>query len=229
MLGAMNPLLCTFLGRIPYLRAIELMDRAVEGVASGGPPRLLLLEHEPVITLGRRADSENLLCTEQALAAEGIELTWTSRGGDITFHGPGQLVGYPILPVGRMVRRHVDRIFTTLEDLLLEAGIFSSFDAENPGLWVEERKIAAVGIEIRDGVSLHGFCLNVRREHDGFRHIVPCGLAGRGVVYWSELGVAPSVPETALAFAERFAAKCGLTPVFDKNHAAPASPLRSES
>lgn len=215
MLGAMNPLLCTYLGRISYSRAIDLMDRSVDEVAGGAPPRLLLLEHEPVVTLGRRADLEHLLCSAQTLADEGIELTETSRGGDITFHGPGQLVGYPILPVGRMVRRHVERIFGTLEDLLLEAGITSSFDSENPGLWVDQRKIAAVGIEIRQGVSLHGFCLNVRRAHDGFRHIVPCGLAGRGIVYWSELGAAPTVPETARAFAGRFAARCGLTPVFE--------------
>jgi lipoyl(octanoyl) transferase len=213
MLGPMNSLLCTYLGRISYPRAIDLMERTVEEVAAGAPPRLLLLEHEPVITLGRRADLEHLLCPPQTLADEGIELTETSRGGDITFHGPGQLVGYPVLPVGRMVRRHVDRIFGTLEDLLLEAGIASSFDAENPGLWVDQRKIAAVGIEIRQGVSLHGFCLNVRRDHEGFRHIVPCGLVGRGIVYWSELGPAPTVPETARAFAERFAARCGLSPV----------------
>ncbi|MBU1069134.1 lipoyl(octanoyl) transferase LipB [Myxococcota bacterium] len=211
----MNPLLCTYLGRISYSRAIDLMDRTVDEVAGGAPPQLLLLEHEPVVTLGRRADLEHLLCSAQTLAAEGIELTETSRGGDITFHGPGQLVGYPILPVGRMVRRHVERIFGTLEDLLLEAGITSSFDSENPGLWVDQRKIAAVGIEIRQGVSLHGFCLNVRRAHDGFRHIVPCGLVGRGIVYWSELGAAPTVPETAHAFAGRFAARCGLTPVFE--------------
>ncbi len=209
----MNSLLCTYLGRISYPRAIDLMERTVEEVAAGAPPRLLLLEHEPVITLGRRADLEHLLCPPQTLADEGIELTETSRGGDITFHGPGQLVGYPVLPVGRMVRRHVDRIFGTLEDLLLEAGIASSFDAENPGLWVDQRKIAAVGIEIRHGVSLHGFCLNVRRDHEGFRHIVPCGLVGRGIVYWSELGPAPTVPETARAFAARFAARCGLSPV----------------
>jgi len=215
MFGAMKPLLCTFLGRISYNHAIELMDRTVDEVAGGAPPRLLLLEHEPVITLGRRADLEHLLCPAQTLADEGIELTESSRGGDITFHGPGQLVGYPILPVGRMVRRHVDRIFGTLEDLLLEAGIATSFDSENPGLWVDQRKIAAVGIEIRQGVSLHGFCLNVQREHDGFRHIVPCGLVGRGIVYWSELGAAPTVRETARAFAGRFSARCGLTPVLE--------------
>jgi len=214
MLGAMNPLSCTFLGRIPYQRGMRLMERAVAEVAAGGEPRLMLLEHEPVITLGRRADRCHLLRPEPALAADGIELVETGRGGDVTFHGPGQLVGYPILPVGRLVRRHVDRIFGTLEDLLLEAGIASTFDADNPGLWVGERKIAAVGIEIRDGVSLHGFCLNVRREHDGFRHIVPCGLAGRGVVYWDELGEAPAVLAVARVFAERFAARCGLAPVF---------------
>lgn len=215
MLGAMNPLSCTFLGRVPYLRAMHIMERAASEVVAGGTPRLLLLEHEPVITLGRRADRCHLLRPEQALAADGIEVVETGRGGDVTFHGPGQLVGYPILPVGRLVRRHVDRIFGTLEDLLLEAGIASAFDADNPGLWVEGRKIAAVGIEIRDGVSLHGFCLNVRREHDGFRHIVPCGLAGRDVVYWDELGEAPTVGAVARAFADRFAARCGLAPVFE--------------
>jgi lipoyl(octanoyl) transferase len=214
MLGPMNPLTCTYLGRLPYHRAMRLMDHAVGEVAAGAPPRVLLLEHEPVITLGRRADRCHLLRPEAALAAEGIGVVETGRGGDVTFHGPGQLVGYPVLPVGRMVRRHVDRIFGTLEDLLFEAGIASTFDADNPGLWVGDRKIAAVGIEIRDGVSLHGFCLNVRREHDGFRHIVPCGLAGRDVVYWDELGEAPTVPAAARAFATRFAARCGLTPEF---------------
>lgn len=210
----MTPLVCTYLGRLPYPRALQLMDQTVAAVSAGAPPRLLLLEHEPVITLGRRADRGHLLRPEAALVTEGIGVIETGRGGDVTFHGPGQLVGYPILPVGRMVRRHVDRIFGTLEDLLFEAGIASSFDADNPGLWVGDRKIAAVGIEIRDGVSLHGFCLNVRREHDGFRYIVPCGLAGRDVVYWDELGEAPTVPDAARAFATRFAARCGLTPEF---------------
>ncbi len=206
----MNPLLCSHLGRVPYMEAISVMEKAVNDVSRGGDPRLLLLEHEPVITLGRKADMQHVLCTEQTLVDEGIDLVETTRGGDVTFHGPGQLVGYPVMPVGRLVRRHVERIFGTLTDLLAGDGILATFDENNPGLWVENRKIAAVGIEIRHGISLHGFCLNVRRDHDGFRHIVPCGIAHRGIAYWSDFGNAPTVEETAWAFASRFAASCRL-------------------
>ncbi len=211
----MTRILCTWLGTISYGQAMDVMEEAFRRVAAGGGPELLLLEHAPVITLGRHADGTHIRADAATLARRGVEVVETGRGGDVTFHGPGQLVGYPVMPVGRMVRRHVERIFGALEDMLRLSGIASSFEVENPGLWVGSDKIAAVGIEIRDGISLHGFCLNVRREHEGFSYIVPCGISDRGVVYWSDLQPPPTVLETARFFAGHFARRCNLPAVFD--------------
>lgn len=211
----MEQLICTWLGTLPYQEAMHVMENTFRDVVVGHDPVLLLLEHTPVITLGRHANAEHIRVDIQTLVQRGIDVVETGRGGDVTFHGPGQLVGYPIMPVGRMVRRHVDRIFGALEDMLRQVGIASSFDVENPGLWVGHDKIAAVGIEIRDGVSLHGFCLNVRREHEGFSYIIPCGIADKGIVYWSDFQNAPSVYEVARLFANYFAVRCNTMPVFD--------------
>jgi len=213
----MTHLVCTWLGTLPYREAMDVMENAFREVSAGGDPVLLLLEHAPVITLGRHADAGHILADAPTLAKRGVDVVETGRGGDVTFHGPGQLVGYPVMPVGRMVRRHVERIFGALEDMLRQAGIASRFDIESPGLWVGQDKIAAVGIEIREGISMHGFCLNVRREHEGFSYIIPCGITGRGVVYWSDFQNAPFIPDAARFFAGHFAARCHLQPFFDNS------------
>jgi len=194
-------------GRVPYDRALTLMERFGERVAAGAPETLLLMEHPPIITLGRNADTHNLLLDEADYAARGIEVHRIRRGGDVTYHGPGQLMGYPVARVGRMVTRHVDDMFDALRELLVTYGIEAHYEEEHPGLWVGTNKVAAVGVEIRDDISQHGFALNAHRQGQGFEIIVACGLSHRGTMYMSDLTTVSPLEELAQEFAERYAAR----------------------
>lgn len=145
---------------------------------------LLLLEHPPTYTLGRRADRANLLTTPAALAADGCEVVDIDRGGDVTFHGPGQLVGYPILRLGAEERDYRGYI-RRLEELLIRAiGEFGVAATRLPGLtgvWSGGEKLAAIGVKISAGVTSHGFALNVDTDLSYFRRIVPCGIPDKPV------------------------------------------------
>lgn len=166
-----------YLGRVAYQEALSLQGRLRQEIVDGlRPDTLLLLEHPPVITLGRRARREHLLCDEAELARLGVELVSVERGGDITYHGPGQLVGYPLRRVDRAVKAHVDGMAGALRTLLGRMGIEASFSDEHPGLWTARGKVAAVGVDARGGVAMHGFALNVTVDLSGFSLIVPCGL-----------------------------------------------------
>ena len=168
------------LGRVDYRRALELQREAVARRKQGAVcDQLLLLEHPHVITLGRNGHMENLLADEQILDRAGISLYPTDRGGDITYHGPGQLVGYPILDlrewkrdVGAYVRGLEQVLIDTLSDYGIEAGRIPGLT----GVWVEGRKIAAIGVHISRWVTSHGFALNVNTDLSYFQYIVPCGL-----------------------------------------------------
>lgn len=146
--------------------------------------QLLLLEHPPVITLGRGGDETNLLAAPSHLAAEGVRFYETTRGGDITYHGPGQIVGYPILHLGEG-KRDVRKYVTSLEEVLIrtvaEYGITAQRVEGKRGIWVGNDKIAAIGVRIARWVTSHGWALNVSTNLDHFRLITPCGLAGTGV------------------------------------------------
>lgn len=145
---------------------------------------LLLLEHPPVITLGRSAERKNLLADKGCLESRGVELCETDRGGDITFHGPGQLVGYPILalrPGERDVRKYMWKLEETLIRLLNTYGIQSSRDKQYRGVWTKNGKIAAVGVHLSRWITRHGFALNSSTDLTFFDLIVPCGIAGRSV------------------------------------------------
>ncbi|HEX8408327.1 MAG TPA: lipoyl(octanoyl) transferase LipB [Thermoanaerobaculia bacterium] len=146
--------------------------------------QLLLLEHPPVITLGRGGDQTNLLATPPELAAHGVRFYETTRGGDITYHGPGQIVGYPILHLGEG-NRDVRKYVTALEEVLIrtvaEYGITATREAGKRGIWVGYDKIAAIGVRIARWVTSHGWALNVSTNLDHFRLITPCGLQGTGV------------------------------------------------
>jgi len=179
------------LGRVPYLEAWAL-QRQWAGRRRAGeiPDRLLLLEHPAIITLGRNACREHLLSTPAVLAADGIELVETNRGGDVTFHGPGQLVGYPILDLSAIrkdvvwyVRTLEEAIIRTLSELDLEPGRRAGMT----GVWVGDRKIAAIGIHISRWITTHGLALNVDTDLRLFRHIVPCGIASYPVTSLQEL------------------------------------------
>jgi lipoyl(octanoyl) transferase len=146
--------------------------------------QLLLLEHPPVITLGRGGDAANLLASRETLASQGVRFYETTRGGDITYHGPGQIVGYPILHLGegnRDVRKYVTKIEEVLIRTVAEYGIAAARVEGKRGIWVGNDKIAAIGVRIARWVTSHGWALNVSTNLEHFRLITPCGLHGTGV------------------------------------------------
>ena len=179
------------LGVVSYPDALALQQQLVEDRKQGRiSDRLLLLEHPPVITLGVRArnDRSHVLQSEAALAARGVALFETGRGGDVTYHGPGQLVGYPIFDL-KPDRCDGHQYVRDLEEVLIRAvtvfGIAAHRVKGLTGIWVGEagmeEKLAAIGVRISRWVTSHGFALNVNTDLDGFQLIVPCGIADRGV------------------------------------------------
>jgi lipoyl(octanoyl) transferase len=195
------------LGTMPYREAWRVQERAHAEVVEGGRERILLVEHPPVITFGRRVGVEkHLLASEEQLAKLGVEVVQSDRGGDITFHGPGQVVAYPIvrlndhrLSVGGYVRRLEDAVVATLRRFDIRA---RSRDEGAVGIWIDEpdgepAKICAIGVRIRRGVSMHGLALNVTTDLRYFELIVPCGLCGRRVTSMQRLlgDSCPTLPQ----------------------------------
>ena len=217
---AHEPVALARLGRVGYLAAWELQRALVAERQQGrGRDALLLLEHPPVYTLGKRADRANVLFDEDQLARRGIEVIDVDRGGDVTYHGPGQLVGYPILALAS-VRGVVDCV-RALEDVLLLAlsdlGVRAERVPGYTGVWVGEQKIAAIGVRVASGgVTSHGFALNVAPDLTDFTGIVPCGITDRGVCSLASLGVDADLDvvaaRVATAFTEVFAATLVDTP-----------------
>jgi lipoyl(octanoyl) transferase len=185
------------LGRVAYGDALDLQKRLVEQRKAGEiPDQLLLLEHPPVITLGvkTRDDRSHVVATPETLDHEGVEVFVSGRGGDVTYHGPGQLVGYPILDL-RPDRCDVHRYVRDLEEVLIRA--VAGFDIVShrlPGLtgtWVGDEKLAAIGVRIARWVTSHGFALNVSTNLEHFGLIVPCGIADKGVTSLDKLSGRP--------------------------------------
>jgi len=178
-------------GRLPYGEAVALQERLHAARLAGRiPDVLLLLEHPPVITLGRGAHAENLLVDAAALAARGVEVHEAARGGDVTYHGPGQLVGYPIVdlnPRGRDVHSYLRDVEEALILALSRWGIEAGREAGLTGVWVGREKVAAIGIGVRRWITWHGFALNVSADLDPFGLIVPCGIRDRGVTSLARL------------------------------------------
>ena len=173
------------LGTVDYADGLDLQEATRASVASGSiPERFYLLEHSPVVTIGRNSDGRHLLFGREALAKRGIELWETGRGGDVTFHGPGQIVGYPILnldPDRRDVRRYVRDLEEVLIRTLADFDVKSGRIAGLTGVWIGDMKIAAIGVRISRWITSHGFAFNVKPNLAGFDTIVPCGIADRGV------------------------------------------------
>lgn len=173
------------------------------------PDQFLLLEHPPVITLGRGGDPRNLLASDDILRREHVRFYETTRGGDITYHGPGQLVGYPILHLGdnnRDVRKFVTKLEEVLIRTVAEYGITATRVEGKRGIWVGNEKIAAIGVRIAKWVTSHGFALNVNTNLDHFRLITPCGLHGTGVTSIArETGREVSLDEVRAIVAAKFA------------------------
>jgi lipoyl(octanoyl) transferase len=170
---------------------------------------LLLVEHPHVITLGRNGKREHLLSSPERLADAGIEFLESDRGGDITYHGPGQLVGYPIIDLSQIrkdvvwyVRTLEEALIRTLDDLEIEAGRVQGCT----GVWVNGAKVAAIGVHISRWVTSHGFALNINTDLNNFRHIIPCGIAARPVTSLREL---MGAPVSRAAVEERLVAHLG--------------------
>ncbi len=208
-------------GRIDYRDGWQLQRRLVERRrnATGGDV-LLLVEHPPVYTLGSRTDRAHVLWDEPRRRAHGIDLVEVDRGGDVTYHGPGQLVGYPIIALAsiRGVVAYVRAIEETLIRALATFGIAGKRVDDFTGVWVGQDKIAAIGVRVASGgITSHGFALNVAPDLTHFTGIVPCGIADRGVCSMAGLGVQvrrETVMEAVTeAFAEVFGATLEVAPV----------------
>jgi lipoyl(octanoyl) transferase len=199
------------LGVVPYGEALELQKTLVEERRAGRVPNLLLLlQHPPVITLGvRRSSRSNVTASEEDLAINGIELYETGRGGDVTYHGPGQIVGYPILDL-RPDRCDVHRYVRDLEGVMIRVcadyGVTADRIAGLSGAWVGSNKIGAIGVRISRWITSHGFAFNVNTNLDAFQLIVPCGIRDRGVTSLARLtGRGILIEEVEERFIDRFA------------------------
>lgn len=218
-----------WLGRRRYAPVLELQRQLVEQRRAGkNQDTLLLLEHEPVITLGRGAHAENVLAPAELLAAQGIERIAIERGGDVTLHAPGQLIAYPIIdlaPERRDVRRWVNELTEVMRRLAAQNGIAAGKHPEHIGLWADADaptrwdgvehasrpvKLGAIGVRISRWVTMHGFALNLTTDLELFRLIVPCGIGDLGVGSIRSLGGnAPSTRAAADAAAELFLEQLG--------------------
>lgn len=179
------------LGRVSYAEGTRLMEARVQARLQGEvPDALFLLEHEPVLTLGRGADANHVILPEAELARRGVQVVRTGRGGDVTYHGPGQIVGYPVVDLSgnrESVRAYIQELTRVMIDVAASYGVKAGFHGDMVGAWVapntpKARKLGAIGVRIGRWVTSHGFALNVEPDVlSAFRMIVPCGIADYGV------------------------------------------------
>ena len=209
-------LLTTQLGTVSYAIALELQrDLARRRIAGEiDEDLLLLLEHPPVVTLGRTAKEAHIISSPERLRARGIEVHEVERGGDVTFHGPGQLVGYPIFDLKRH-RQDLHWYLRQVEEALIvalgEVGIEAERNSGYTGVWTRGRKIASIGVHARDWVTWHGFALNVTTDLSYFDLIVPCGIVGVEMTSIAkETGLSPDLDAVASVAAHHFGALFGL-------------------
>ena len=191
-----------YLGVVPYELALKrqqgLMQARAEGII---PDVLLLLQHPPVFTIGRFSGEEDIIASLETLTQEGIAVFHTNRGGGITYHGPGQLVGYPILNLkenGLGVREYIWKLEAVIIKLLLDLGIQGHRVAKYPGVWVGEEKICSVGIHVSHSITMHGFALNVNTNLSHFEYINPCGINSKVMTSVSKLLRYPVEVETTI-------------------------------
>lgn len=215
------------LGLVEYEEAWAEQRRLVEAAREGGGPQLLLLEHPPTYTLGVRGKNEHVLLADDALARLGAKVVRIDRGGDVTFHGPGQLVGYPIIDLGAWGQGplwYVRSLEATLIQALARFGIDGERVPGRPGVWLRGEKIASIGVHVSRGITSHGFALNVDPDLQYFSHIVPCGLPNVTVTSMAHvLGAAPSMGDVMDAVAGAFANVFEIELVDDGRAVAPAA------
>jgi lipoate-protein ligase B len=201
---------CLFarLGVTDYLEAWEF-QKAIARRRDGGslPDSLILLEHPHTYTLGRRGKLSDVLVGEAALKQMGVQVCYVDRGGEVTYHGPGQIVAYPIVdvrPLGGPVT-YVRTLEAVLIHTLRDFGLEAEREDSLTGVWIGHEKIAAIGVKISRGITTHGFALNVNPDLSYFRHIVPCGIQGMAVTSMErQLGVPTPLEEVALRLAHHF-------------------------
>ena len=213
----MKPLAVRRLGLVPYADALELQRRLVDDrKADRIPDTLLLLQHPHVVTIGVKKDGRShILASPERLSSLGVEVFDTGRGGDVTYHGPGQLVGYPIIDLNPD-RRDVHRYVRDLEDVMIRVCADYGIEAERikglSGTWIGSEKIGAIGVRISRWISSHGFAFNVTTDVDFFKLIVPCGIADRGVTSLSaRIGTPQSMADVEDRFVTRFCDVFGRT------------------
>ncbi len=202
------------MGRVPYLEGLRLQkDLAEKRKLAQVEDTLLLLEHDPVVTIGRITGADSVLASESLLTHMGVELVESDRGGDATFHGPGQVVGYPIIdlkPDRKDIRRYVRSIETVMIRTLKTYGLDAHGRSDAPGVWLSEpdRKIGAIGARVSRWVTHHGFALNVNTDLSYFDLIVPCGIRDKGVTSLAkELGSRVSIVTVMESLAAEFASE----------------------
>ncbi|HEX9435966.1 MAG TPA: lipoyl(octanoyl) transferase LipB [Candidatus Limnocylindria bacterium] len=207
-------LVATWLGRVGYVDGWRLQEAIATRVRAGGPDRLLLLEHDPVYTIGRRGSVANLVASPAELRAHGASAYRVDRGGDITYHGPGQLVGYPVVALGDApdLVGYVRALESGLIEALATYGVAARRVERKTGAWVDlgagVAKIAAIGVRVSRGVSTHGFALNVSTDLAAFERMIPCGFA-HDVASLQRLGVRASVRAVGERVADVLAARLG--------------------
>jgi len=207
--GGSTPCVTAWLGRVDYPRALRLQEDLVRRRRQGGvDDHLLLLEHPPVITKGSSARDEHILADEEERRRLGMEVFETGRGGDVTYHGPGQLVAYPILGLGdgeRDAHGYLRRLEEVLLAVLADWGIQGRRDPRYTGVWVGEAKVAAIGVRLSHWITSHGFALNVDCDLDHFSAIIPCGIRGKAVTSMRALlGEAPDALRVRSRVVEHF-------------------------
>jgi lipoate-protein ligase B len=180
-----------WLGLIDYAEAYQIQARLLEERLAGKiPDTLLLLEHKPVITMGKSGKLENILVTQEELARRGVSLIFIDRGGDATYHGLGQLVGYPIMDLrerGKDAHVYLHNLEEVLIRTIRDFGIESGRDPSHAGVWVDKQEIAAIGLSLRKWITMHGFALNVNTDLKQFALINPCGFNNRSAASISQL------------------------------------------
>ena len=201
-----------WLGRMGFAETLALQLRAREAVVAGtSSPLLLLVEHPPTLTLGRRGRREDVLWTDAQLAAFGIEVCETPRGGQTTLHAPGQLVVYPVVPIGLQVRAHVTNLGACAVALLAELGVATAeFRTDPLGVWIDGRKVASIGVHVSRGVSVQGIAINLHVDPRLFMALVSCGMPGVTMTNAAAEGArAVGIDEAARRYAALWGARTG--------------------
>ncbi len=195
-----------------FAPCLQLQERTRDEVAAGDrSPTILLVEHPPTLTLGRRGKRSDILWSDEHLQRQGVDVCETPRGGEVTLHAPGQLVAYPIVRIGWRIRAHITRLGEAAATLLSELGVAQpQFRIDHPGVWQGPRKVASIGVHVSRGVTLQGIAINFAVDPSYFAALVSCGMPDVQMVNASQLGARPiSLPDAAVRYAELFAAHAG--------------------